>query len=117
MYQLQLGSNTQWLDYEDMIDHLDLVIQYEKDRKTRHQGTAPRRIRPENIEIEGSDEEQGGKGGEEGNEVKKEVKSLFFIEQKDKHLLFRVDFKDGSFRRMTNWQLKEEYPLSLIDFY
>lgn len=33
MYQLQTDGDTQWVDYDCLTDHLDLVILYEKQRK------------------------------------------------------------------------------------
>lgn len=38
MYHLQVGKETQWVSYDDMVDYLDLVIEYEKNRKCRIQG-------------------------------------------------------------------------------
>lgn len=81
MYQVQIGSNAQWLDYEEMIDHLDLVIQYEKERKARLHGTGGRNHgrAPEKIDIEGSEEDQEEEIASDVNFPRKEVKSLLFI--------------------------------------
>ena len=35
MYHLQQGKDTRWIDYEQMVDDIDLVIDYEKRRKGR----------------------------------------------------------------------------------
>lgn len=61
MYNLQTGTHTQWLEYEQLIDHLDLVIQYEKERKHHRQRTGGinRDNRELKIEIQEEDQEEG----------------------------------------------------------
>ncbi len=53
MYQLEVGAEREWFEYEELIEHLDLVIQYEKDRKARLHATVGRKHRgdPQNIDI------------------------------------------------------------------
>ena len=35
-YQIQEGNKTRWMEFEQMIDEIDLVIDYEKRRKDRY---------------------------------------------------------------------------------
>jgi len=57
--------------------------------------------------------------GEEGNEDNhsREISNLVFIEQKERVITFKAYFSDGSFKLMTNKQLRRTHPLVLLDFY
>ena len=35
MYNLQQGDKAEWIDYDEMVDYIDLVIAYERQRKAK----------------------------------------------------------------------------------
>ena len=58
MYHLQQGKETRWIDYEQMIDDIHLVIDYEKRRKGRFVAGKPNlQSQPACIEIDDNDDE------------------------------------------------------------
>lgn len=65
MYHLQIEGQTKWMEYENMVDYVDLVIEYERQRKNRNAGGSWKQRNGGSdvveIELEDDDEEEGQK--------------------------------------------------------
>lgn len=62
-------------------------------------------------EIDASDEV------EDEGDCSKEISNLVFIEKKEGVITFKAYFTDGSFRLVTNKEMRRTNPLQLLDFY
>jgi hypothetical protein len=118
-YHVRNADQQQWVDYENLTDHLQLVISYEKERKMRRKAlrrNVDNEDDPNNnkivlTEIEGEEEDD-----DEGN-CSREISNLVFIDKKERVITFKAYFSDGSFKLMTNKELRRTHPLQLLDFY
>jgi hypothetical protein len=116
MYQLQKGNRLEWLEYGDLTEYLDQIMAYENERKARK---LPKKIRKELMEKEKNlmiDESVEEEEEIESSELRT-ITDLVFIEKKENYLKFKAYFNDGSFKFLTNQQVRKLNPNILLDFY
>ena len=102
------------MEFDQMIDEIDLVIGYEKRRKERHVWGNNGSEKGEQMCIEIDDE---GKQGGQSSIDHGVVQHLQFLQVRDSLLNFKVVYQDGTFKYMNNRQLRKIHPDELFDFY